>query len=191
MVIWIKFTDSHPFSSLVPKMSMFTLGHIRFTLIHGPNIPYSFAILFFTASDSTFTTRHIHNWASFLRWPRCFILSRTISNCCLLFPSSILGAFWPRGFIFWCHIFLPFHDVCEVLESRILEWLPFPPPGDLILSELFTMICPSWVALHGMAHSFIELQKPLHHEKAVIYEEVFKRYGLVILQLLYLYSMSE
>ena len=32
------------------------------------------------------------------------------------------------------------------------------------------MICPSWVALHGMAHSFIELHKPLHHHKAVICE---------------------
>ena len=28
----------------------------------------------------------------------------------------------------------------------------------------------SWVALHGMVHSFIELWKPLHHDKAVIHE---------------------
>ena len=32
------------------------------------------------------------------------------------------------------------------------------------------MICLSWVALHGMAHSFNELRKPLHHNKAVIHE---------------------
>ena len=32
------------------------------------------------------------------------------------------------------------------------------------------MICPSRVALHGMAHSFIELCKALHQDKAVIYE---------------------
>ncbi|KAF7249117.1 NADPH:adrenodoxin oxidoreductase, mitochondrial [Varanus komodoensis] len=32
------------------------------------------------------------------------------------------------------------------------------------------MTCPSWVALHGMAHSFIELRKPLRHDKAVIHE---------------------
>ena len=32
------------------------------------------------------------------------------------------------------------------------------------------MICPSWVALHNMAHSFIELHRPLHHHKAVICE---------------------
>ena len=37
--------------------------------------------------------------------------------------------------------------------------LPFPSPGDHILSELSTMTCVSWVALHVMAHSFIELDK--------------------------------
>ena len=46
--------------------------------------------------------------------------------------------------------------------------LPFPPPVDHVLSELSTMSCPSWVALHSMAHSFIELREPLHHDKAVI-----------------------
>ena len=37
--------------------------------------------------------------------------------------------------------------------------LPFPSPVDHILSELSTMTHPSWVALQGMAHSFIELDK--------------------------------
>ena len=35
---------------------------------------------------------------------------------------------------------------------------------------LFCQTCPSWVALHGMAHSFTELHKPLCHDKAVIHE---------------------
>ena len=34
------------------------------------------------------------------------------------------------------------------------------------------MTCPSWVALHGMAHSFTGLYKALGHNKAVIYEGV-------------------
>ena len=38
--------------------------------------------------------------------------------------------------------------------------LPFPSPGDHVLSELFTMTYPSWVALHGMAHSFIVTHGP-------------------------------
>ena len=46
--------------------------------------------------------------------------------------------------------------------------LPFPPPEDHILSELFTMTHPSWMALHSMAHSFIELLKPLYHNKTII-----------------------
>ena len=34
---------------------------------------------------------------------------------------------------------------------------------DHILSELSTVTRPSWVALHGMAHSFIELDKAVIH----------------------------
>ena len=41
--------------------------------------------------------------------------------------------------------------------------LPFLSPGDHILSELSTMTHLSWVALCGMAHSFIELDKGVVH----------------------------
>ena len=37
--------------------------------------------------------------------------------------------------------------------------LPFPSPVDHILSELSTMTHLSWVALQGIAHSFIQLDK--------------------------------
>ena len=57
-----------------------------------------------------------------------------------------------------------------VLVAKILECLPFPPPMDHVLSEPFPMTCPSWVALHGMAHNFIESYKAFHHDKAVIHE---------------------
>ena len=42
--------------------------------------------------------------------------------------------------------------------SRQEYWsgLPFPSSVDHVLSELSTMTHSSWVALHGMAHSFIE-----------------------------------
>ena len=46
---------------------------------------------YFIALDFTFTTRCIHTWALFLLWPSHFILSGAISNCPLLFPSSIIG----------------------------------------------------------------------------------------------------
>ena len=48
--------------------------------------------------------------------------------------------------------------------SRQEYWsLLFPSPVDPVLSELSTMTCPSWVAPHGMAHSFIELDKAVIH----------------------------
>ena len=49
--------------------------------------------------------------------------------------------------------------------SRQEYWsgLPFPSSVDHILSELSTMTLPSWVALHGMAHSFLELDKVVVH----------------------------
>ena len=45
--------------------------------------------------------------------------------------------------------------------SRQEYWsgLSFPSPVDHVLSELFTMTHRSWVALHCMAHSFIEFDK--------------------------------
>ena len=49
--------------------------------------------------------------------------------------------------------------------SRQEYWsgFPFPSPVDHVLSELSTMICPSWVALHGTAHGFIELDTAMVH----------------------------
>ena len=49
--------------------------------------------------------------------------------------------------------------------SRQEYWsgLPSPYPVDHILSELSAMTHPSWVARHGMAHSFIELDKAVVH----------------------------
>ena len=142
-------------------MLMFTLDilfdHFQFTFIHGPNIPCSYAILLFTASEFTSITSHIHNLVLFSLWLHLFILSRIISP---LFCSSILGTCQPGEFIFHCHIFLRFHTVHGVLRARILvchsllQWTKFcqnSPP--------WPILGPSWVALHGMAHSFIELDK--------------------------------
>ena len=47
--------------------------------------------------------------------------------------------------------------------SRQEYWtgLPFPSPVDHVLLELSTMTHPSWGALCGMAHSFIELDNEI------------------------------
>ena len=49
------------------------------------------------------------------------------------------------------------------LGEEYWNGLPFPSPVDHVLSEFSTMTCQSWVALHGMAHSFIELDKAVVH----------------------------
>ena len=120
--------------------------------IHGPNIPGSHAILFFIASDFTFTNRHIHNWALFPLWSSIFILSGAISPP---FASSILDIDQPggAGLIFQCHIFLPFQTVHGVLEARILEWFAIPFSS----GPRFVRTLPrdSPLALHGMAFSFL------------------------------------
>ena len=103
------------------KEGMF--DYFQFTLIYGPNIPGSYAILFFTESDFTSVTSHIHNWVLFLLWFRLFILSGVISS---LFSSSIFGTYWHGEFIFQCPIILPFHTVRGVLKTRILEWVAIP-----------------------------------------------------------------
>ena len=45
------------------------------------------------------------------------------------------------------------------LRQECWSGLPFPSPVDHVLTELSTMTGLSWVALHSMAHSFIELDK--------------------------------
>ena len=64
------------------------IGHLQFALIHGPNIPGSYAILLFIELDLASITIHIHNWVLFLLWLHPFILSGVISP---LISSSILG----------------------------------------------------------------------------------------------------
>ena len=92
--------------------------HFQFALIHGPNIPGSYIILFLTTSYFTSITSHIHNWALFFLWLHLFILSGVIFP---FFPSSILGTYWPGKFIFQCHILLPFHTIQGLLKARILK----------------------------------------------------------------------
>ena len=140
--------------------------HVQFTLLHGPNVPGSYAILFFTALGFTFTTRHTHSWASFLLRPSCFILSGAVSNC----PLHIghLATWGGRAHLLASS--LPYHTVPGFLRQEYWRDLPFLPPVDHVLSAFSTMTHPSWVALHGMAHSFIELCKPLQHDNAVIHD---------------------
>ena len=123
-------------------------------------------MLFFTALDFTSITSHQHHkWALFLLWLPLFILSGVISP---LFSSSILGPYRPGSSSFRVISFCIF--ILFMGFSRQESWsgLPFPSPVDHVLSELSTMTCPSWVALHSMAHSLIELDKAMVHVISLI-----------------------
>ena len=114
----------------------------------------------FIASDFASITSHIHNWVLFLLWFHLFTFSGVMS---LLSPV----AYWaPTDLgssslsVLSFHLFILFMGF-----SRQEYWsgLPFPSPADHVLSKLSTLTRPSWVALHGMAHSFIVLDKAVVH----------------------------
>ena len=119
-------------------MLTFTLAisfdHFQFALIHGPDIPGSYAILLFTASDLASLTSHIHSWVLFLLWLHPFILSGVIA------PLISSSTYWPGEFLFQYPIILPFHTIHVILKARILKWFPFPFTGDHILSDFSTML---------------------------------------------------
>ena len=86
--------------------------------------------------------------------------------------SSPVACWTPSDLGRGAHLPVPYLFITVQGFSRQEYWsgLPFPPPVDHVLSELFTMTFLAWVALHGIAHSFTELHKPFHHDKTVIHE---------------------
>ena len=103
----------------------------------------------------------------------CLTLCDPIDCCMPGFPSLTVSEF-AHIHVLWVGDFVVLYFCLFILFmgfSRQEYWsvLPFPSSVDHMLSELSTMTCPSWVALHGMAYSFIELCKLLHHDKSVIH----------------------
>ena len=140
-------------------MSMFTLAIYCFTTC---NLPWfmdlTFQVLMQYCSSEHWTL--FPSPVTFTTGLRLFILSGVISR---FFSSNILGTYRPGEFIFQCHSFLPFHTVHGVLKARILKWFAIPFSSVPHLSELSMTTHPSWVALHGMAHSFTVLDKSVNH----------------------------
>ena len=146
-------------------MSMFTLAipfdHFQLALIHGPNIPDSYAILLFTASDFTFTIRHIHNWALFLIWLSLFIPSGAIS---MLFSSGIMDHTNLGVHLLVSYLFAFLYNLwgsqgknAEVVYHSLLQWTTFcqnSPPWPvhlgwpymawLIISLSYTKLGSMW-----------------------------------------------
>ena len=144
-------------------MSVFTLAISCLTMSNLPwfmDLTFQVPMQYCSLQHQTFTTRHIHKWASFPLWPSLLFLSGAIS---LLFLSRILDTYQPGGSSFSvisCCLFILFMGF---FRQEYWSGLPFSSPVDHILSELSTMTLPSWVALHDLAHSFIELHRAVTH----------------------------
>ena len=141
-------------------MSVFTLATSCLTTFNLPwfmDLAFQVPMWYCSLQHRTLLpSRHIHNWALFLLWLCLFILSGVISPH---FSSSILGTYQSGELIFQCPIFLPFHTVHEILKARILKWFAIPFSSGPCFVRTLCHDPSSWVALHGMAHSFIELDK--------------------------------
>ena len=111
-------------------------------------------MLFFTSSDLTSITSHIHNWLLFLLWLHPFILSGVLHwSPVACWAPTYLGSS-SFSILSFC-LFILFMGF-----SRQEYWsgLPFPSAVDNILSNLSTMTRLCWVAPWAWL-SFIELAK--------------------------------
>ena len=127
--------------------------HFQFTLIDGPNIPGSYAILFFIASDFTSVTSHIHNWALFLLWLCLFIFLELFchSSPVTYWASTNLGSSSFTAISFYLLIWL-------IGFSRQEYWngLPFLSPVNHSLS--FGSYFVHWI-----------IEKPAEFQKHIIF----------------------
>ena len=93
----------------------------------------------------------------------CFCFGSISAFFLELFPHWSPVAYWAptnMGSSSFCVLsFCLFILFMRFSRQEYWSGLPFPSPGDHVLSELSTLICLFWVALHSMAHSFIELDK--------------------------------
>ena len=154
-VIWINLSIPVHFSSLILKMSMFTLAisclttsNLHWFMDLTFQVPMQYCSL--QPLDLTSITSHIHNWALFLLWVHPFILSGVISP---LISSSILGTYWPGQFIFQCAIFLPFTTVHGVLKVRILKWLAIKSTVEI--KDLASQVAQWWRTRLPMQETWI------------------------------------
>ena len=97
----------------------------------------------------------------------CFLFDSTSVFLLELFLHSSPLTYWTPADLWGSSFSVIFFCLFTLFMgfSRKEYWsgLPFPSPVDHILSQLSTMTHLSWVALHGMAHSFIKLHKVVTH----------------------------
>lgn len=74
----------------------------------------------FYTLDFTFTTNMTHNWASFLLWPRLFILLVTLFLCSILDTTDLWGSL---SCIISSYIFILFMGFSgKILKSLVIPF---------------------------------------------------------------------
>ena len=102
--------------------------------------------------DTSTTEHHFHFGPAASSFLELLVIALQASPGIYWTPSDLAvgGCVSSFSVISFCLFILPLGF------SRQEYWsgLPFPSPVDHILSELFTMTRPSWVALHSLTHSY-------------------------------------
>ena len=120
----------------------------------------TYAVLLFIASDLASITSHIHNWVVLLLWLHPFIFSWSYLSTDI---QQHIGHLPTQGVPLSVSYHLAFSYCSWGSQGKNTEVACHPLLQWTTLSDLSTMTCPSWVALQGMAHSFIELDKAVVH----------------------------
>ena len=160
------------FSYLISRMLMFILTISCLTM---PNFPWLMGLIFqvpiqhcslqhqiLLSSPDTSTTDHrIHFGPA--TWFILRLLAILLHSSPVAYQTpSDLGdsSFGVISFGLLYSLWCSHGKHAGVVSHFLLQWIRF--------CQNSVMPHPSWVALHGMSHSFIELCKPLHRAKAEI-----------------------
>ena len=141
------------FTSLIPKMSMFTLAISSLT---ASSLPWFMNLTFQVPM----------HYCSLRPWTLLLLPVTCTAGYCFCFDS--IPSFFLELFLHWCPVAYWAHTDLGSSSFSILSFclfilfmgfsrqeywsgLPFPSPVNHILSDLSTMTHPSWVAPQGMA----------------------------------------
>ena len=117
-------------------------------------------------------------YCSLQHWTLLLSPVTSTTGCCFCFGS--ISSFFLELFLHWSPVaywastnlgrssfsvlsFCLYILLVGFSRQEYQSGLPFHSPVDHVLSELSTMTCVSWVALHGMAHNFTGLDKAVVH----------------------------
>ena len=140
------------FSSLIPRMSMFTLA---ISCLTTSNLPWFMDLTFQVLMQYC----SLHHWI--------LLLSPVTSTAGYCFCFGPIPSFFLELFLYWSPVgywaptdlgsssfsilsFCLFILFMGFSRQEYWSGLPFPSPVDRILSDLSTVTCPSWVAPHGI-----------------------------------------